>query len=179
MARATVSMHLGHSGGSLAVISRELRRMDGRQVTTIFRQRLDVAARSYPMRIRAAALAIPVKPEGRHTGLRARIAGCVSYSSGIDLTGQEPKAYASLWIDPRKMEPDYKTLPLYMEGVREKVGRDNRGYSRWRHPVFGDREVWRGQPSHPFFYPPADPFGRAADAAIREALGDITRKLNG
>jgi hypothetical protein len=176
MARAEVHMHLGHSGASLAAVGRELRDMDARKVTDIFKRRLDMAAGPFPARIRASALAIPTKPEGKHTGLRARIAQCVTYSSGTDLGAAQPKAYGSLWVDTRKMAPDYRTLPLYMQGVKE--GR-NRNYSRWRHPVYGNRENWATQPSHPYFYQAAEGYGRAGGDAVREALDDITRKLNG
>jgi hypothetical protein len=176
MARAQIKVGLSSRGASLTATSRDLRRMDGRQVKEIFRRRLEDAARPYPMRVRASALAIPVKPGGKHTGLRARIAGCVSLSSGTDAKS----AYVSVWINPFNMRPDYVTLPLYMQGVKERVGRDTRGYTRWRHPVYGHRErPWVQQGSHPFFYQAAQPLGRAAGPAIESALGDITRKLNG
>src|SRR5262252_3726962 len=131
MARAQIKVGLSSRGASLAATSRDLRRMDGRQVKDIFRRHLEGAARSYPMRVRASALAIPVKPGGKHTGLRARIAGCVQLSSGTDATS----AYVSVWVNPLRMLPDYTTLPLYMQGV--KLGGRGRDYSRWRHPVYG------------------------------------------
>jgi hypothetical protein len=165
---------LSSRGASLAAASRDLRRMDGRQVKDIFRRRLEDAARPYPARVRASALAIPVKPGGKHTGLRARIAGCVQLSSGTDAES----AYVSVWVNPLRMLPDYTTLPLYMQGV--KLGGRGRDYSRWRHPVYGR---WlagqRSQPSHPYFYQAAEPLGRAAAPALEAALEDITRKLNG
>jgi hypothetical protein len=185
MARASIRVGLGHRGASLAVVARELRRMDGQQVKGIFRRRLEDAARPYPALVRASILAIPVKPGGKHTGLRARIAQCVELSSGTDARS----AYVSVWVNPFKMLPDYVTLPLYMEGV--KLTSRGGNYSRWRHPVYGtpaEEEaasghgrgwVWRDQASHPYFYQAATPLGRAAGPAIDSALGDITRKING
>ena len=173
MPHADIRVNLGSRGASLQTISRELRRMDGRQVKEIFRHALEGAAKPYPRRVRAAVLAIPVKEGGRHTGLRARIAGCVSLSSGTDAKG----AYASVWVNPFKMLPDYTTLPLYLEGVSE--GRLRR-YDRWRHPVFGRRDdPWKQQPSHPYFYQAVTPLGRAAGEALKASLEDITRKING
>ena len=171
MARATIRLDLRPAGASLAVIARELRRMDDTQVKTLFRRHLDEAARPFPAAIRASALAIPAGGR-KHTGLRARIAGCVSYSSGTDARS----AWASLWIDTRKMLPDYTSLPLYMEGVKE--GSRARNYTRWRHPVYGNREKWVGEQSHPYFYQAARPFGRAAGDALHVALEDITRRLS-
>ena len=174
MARATIKVGLSPRGASLSATSRDLRRMDGRKVKDIFRRRLEEAARPFPARVRAAALAIPVKPEGKRTGLRARIAGCVELSSGTD----DKAAYVSVWINPLRMLPDYTTLPLYMEGV--KLTSRGKNYSRWRHPVYGHRErPWVQQAARPFFYQAADPLGRAAGPAIETALEDITRQLNG
>lgn len=172
MAHADILVNLGSRGASLQIISRELRHMDGRQVKGIFRHALEGAARPYPRRVRASVLAIPVKEGGKHTGLRARIAGCVELSTGTDAKG----AYASVWVNPFRMLPDYVTLPLYMEGVNE--GRLRR-YDRWRHPVYGNRDVWRSQSAHPYFYEPVTPLGRAAGEALKAALEDITRQING
>src|SRR6266702_6057541 len=173
MPRADIRVDLGSRGASLRVIARELRDMDGRKVKGIFRHALEDAARPYPGRVRASVLAIPVKEGGGHTGLRARIAGCVELSSGTDAKG----AYASVWVNPFRMLPGYVALPLYMEGVKESSR--NHNYSRWRHPVYGNREVWRSQDSHPYFYQATTPLGRAAGEALKAALEDITRQING
>jgi len=175
MAHADIRVNLGPRGASLKTISRELRRMDGRQVKEIFRHALEGAAQPYPRRVRASVLAIPVKEGGKHTGLRARIAGCVELSTGTDAKS----AYASVWMNPFNMLPDYVTLPLYMQGETGVRTRYRHDYSRWRHPVYGNREVWRSQPAHPYFYQAAEPLGRAAGEALKAALEDITRKLNG
>jgi hypothetical protein len=174
MPRLDIKMRTGPGvGTSIGVYARRLRDMNGRAVKDILKRHLEAAARPYPMRARASALAIPVKPEGRHTGLRARIAGCVTLSSGTDADS----AYASVWVNPFKMLPDYVTLPLYMEGVTTERTRYRHDYSRWRHPVFGDREVWVSQDSHPYFYQATASLGRAAVAELQAALEDINRKL--
>jgi hypothetical protein len=174
MARADIRVNLGSRGASLSVAARNLRDMDGRKVKNIFRRSLEAAAAPYPARVRASALAIPVKPGGKHTGLRARIAACAELSSGTDATS----AYASVWINPVRMLPDYTTLPLYMEGV--VTGSRGRGYSRWRHPVYGHSDrPWKQQDAHPYFYQAAEPLGRDAGEALKAALEDISRQLNG
>lgn len=172
MAKAQVRVNLADRGASLRVIARELRGMDSRQVNETFRRRLERAAQPYPARVRASVMAIPVKPDGKHTGLRERIAACVTLSTGTD----KDSAYASVWVNPFKMTGGPGTLPLYMQGVKDSP---RRNYSRWRHPVFGNRDVWRGQDSHPFFYSAVSPFGRAAGEAVRQGLDNITRKING
>lgn len=174
MPRAGIRVDLRHSGASIQAIARELRGMDGRKVKGIFKDALEGAARPYPMRVRASILAIPVKEGGKHTGLRARIAGCVELSSGTDAKS----AYASVWINPQKMLPDYTTLPLYMEGV--KLGSRGKDYSRWRHPVYGKWLAGQpNQPAHPYFYEPVTPLGRAAGEALKASLENITRQISG
>ena len=171
MAALQIKVRTGPRGAGLDVAARRLRNMDGRTVKGIFKDHLEAAARPYPFRARASVLAIPVKPEGKHTGLRARIAQCVTLSSGTDADS----AYVSVWVDPNRMLPDYRTLPLYMQGAEGSRGQD---YRRWRHPVFGR---WLpGQPDqapHPYFYQAVATFGRAAEFAIMAALEEITGEL--
>ena len=178
MARADIRVGLSSRGASIGVVARNLRRMDHRQVSGIFKDALEGAARPYPARVRASVLAIPTKPEGKHTGLRARIAQCVTLSSGTDAKG----AYASVWVNPFRMLPDYVTLPLYMEGVTTERTRYRHDYSRWRHPVYQtarNPDTWVPQSSHPYFQQAVEPLGRAAGEALKASLEDITRKLNG
>lgn len=182
MGKARVELGLDTRGGtSLQAISRDLRRMDNAKLTGIFKKALESAAAPYPARVRASALAIPVKENGKHTGLRARIALCASLASWT--TGRE--AGVSVWIDPRKMEPDYKSLPLYMEGVTWERTKHRHDYSKWRHPVFGTSSAgtfkgkWVTQASHPYFRRPVEPLGKEAEAALKAALADVTRQLDG
>jgi hypothetical protein len=78
-------------------------------------------------------------------------------------------------IQPQKMPPREKGLPLYMQGIADK-GR----HERWRHPVFGRRtDPWVTQPPKPYFFQAANGYGRASEAAMRAALDDITHQLNG
>jgi len=175
MAALQIKVRTGPRGAGLDVAARRLRNMDGRTVKGIFKDHLEAAARPYPFRARASVLAIPVKPEGKHTGLRARIAGCMELSSGTDADS----AYASVWVNPLRMLPDYTTLPLYMEGVAGTRGRD---YRRWRHPVYGPtlhnpQPTWVQQDSHPYFYQAMTGLDRAAAEELKSALEDVTRKL--
>lgn len=164
MPHADIRVDLGPRGASLRTISRELRGMDGRQVKEIFRHALEGAARPYPRRVRASVLAIPVKEGGKHTGLRARIAACAQTTSWVRLR----TANVAVEMDPKRMPPGELSLPLGMQGEK-----------RWRHPVFGNRQNWVTQTPHPYFYAAATPFGRAAGEALKVALDDITKQING
>lgn len=172
MPKARLELDLDSRGATLRAIGREFRQMDNAKLTGIFKKALEDAARPYPERVAAAARAIPVKDAEGGTGLRERIARCATSTSWT--TGRE--AGVSVWMDTRRMEPDYRTLPLYMEGV---VGPRGRDYRRWRHPVYGNREVWRSQAAHPYFGKAVEGLGRDAGEKMRAALEDVIRQVNG
>jgi hypothetical protein len=172
MAQARLQVDTRSQGTALRTIARELRRMDDATVKAIFKKRLMDAAGPFVPAVRASALAIPVKPEGRHTGLRARIAACAEVASWESGPRQ---VNVAVEIQPKRMPDREKGLPLYMEGVV-----DEKRHNRWRHPVFGrSKDPWEQQPSHPYFYRAARGFGPASAEAMRRGLDDITRKLNG
>ena len=60
-----------------------------------------------------------------------------------------------------------KSLPAYVEGEKP----------RWRHPVFGDRDVWVDQRPDPVFYRTIQPHTYKARVAADQILEDIARKL--
>ena len=90
--------------------------MDDAAVKRIFKRRLEDAARPFVPLVRASALAIPAKPGGRQTGLRARIAACAKTASWESGPRQVSVAVE---IQPQRMPDREKGLPLYMEGVPE------------------------------------------------------------
>lgn len=59
----------------------------------------------------------------------------------VRLTGT--RAGVRVYIDGRKMPSGKRTLPKYVEGVPK--------WTKWRHPVFGNRDAWVSQRSTPFF----------------------------
>lgn len=66
-----------------------------------------------------------------------------------------------------------RTLPYYMEGRRKRD---------WRHPVFGNKEVWVKQTPHPYLYNTVythkDSFEKAVGQAVEEALQVIDNKVD-
>jgi hypothetical protein len=172
MARLRLDVGLRPRGASLQTIGRELRAMDDRKVKRLFRDALEGAAPPFVRAVRASALAIPVTGE-KQTGLRARIAACAETATWEQGRGVN----VAVQINPKRMPPGEMGLPLYMEGVA-----DRRRHNRWRHPVYQtprNPDTWVTQLPHPFFYPAASGFGRAGGEALKGALEDITRKING
>jgi hypothetical protein len=154
----------------LGDLARKLRSMDSAHVNGILARHLDRAHPPVTLAIRRNVLAIPVKGT-KHTGLRARIAGAVDGWSRETTTG----AQVGVAVFPGRTFGGnaYYTLPLYMEGAEAGAK-----WSRWRHPVYGNPEVWRGQDSHEYFYGPASLLSVTADIAIRGALDEITQALS-
>jgi hypothetical protein len=75
-------------------------------------------------------------------------------------------AGARLRVDGRKMPDQMKSLPAMWEGL-----------TRWRHPVFGDRETWVQQEPHPTFYRIVAPQEDRVGQAIDRVLEDVRDKL--
>ena len=126
-------------------------------------------ARPFAPLVRAAILNIPVKglvPYKQPPGLRLRIAKTVTpfatITPGLVVIG--------LKIQPNKMPSGQYSLPLGMQGAK-----------RWRHPVFGNREVWvaQGNAPHPYFYEVMTPLGPASRRAIERALENLSRQISG
>lgn len=161
--RISLRVNLRSSGADLRTIGRELKAMDDRKVTDLFKRRLEPVARTFVPLVQASVMAIPTTGT-KHTGLRARIAACAQTATW----GHGREVNVSVEMNPKKMPPGELSLPLGMEGEK-----------RWRHPVYGNREEWVTQPPHPYFYQAADGYGRAAGDALRAALEDITWQVNG
>lgn len=179
MAEAQIRLDTRQTGADLRTIADALRRMDAAKVTTLFRQKLDDAAKPVVPAVRAAAVAIPAKGP-KTTGLRARIAACIQSTSWAEPPNRQ--AGVSVWVNVHHMPEGELSLPLMMEGAK-----------RWRHPVYGTEAQaaratirghgrgwkWVDQTSHPYFYEEARKLGPAAGDALRRALEDITRQLEG
>jgi hypothetical protein len=185
MPDASLRVETRTTGADLRAVARELRQMNDRKVKDLLKRKLEDAARPFVPRVRASVMAIPTTGE-KHTGLRARIADCAQVASW------EPKprqVSVAVEMDPKRMPMGELALPLRMEGVASRTA--HRTDARWRHPVYGTPEaeaavrghgrgwVWVTQPPHPYFYQAAAGYGRAAGDAVKAALEDITRQING
>ena len=98
---------------------------------------------------------------GKSSGLRARTAAATRISilgSGIRIR-----------VEGKKVDPRYRSLPFYLDALGKT----------WRHPVYGNREVWTTQRGQEVFYKTLRGFepewrrgvDRAKDETERELLG--------
>jgi hypothetical protein len=154
-------------GAELRTISRELRRMDDREVTLRFRRELRAAAAPLVPAVRASITQIPSKQPARgREGLRATMARAVR----LEVRTVGRTAGVAIRVDGRRMPPGEGKLPAYMEGTAP----------RWRHPVYG-HPWWikNNQPAHPYFYRVVTPLGPASRVAVNRAMDGITRDITG
>jgi len=141
----------------MRAVARDLRAAGSpaRGLRSKMRRNITVAMTPMKKQVQANALAIPVKgPES--SGLRVALAK----ATRISITPGGRNISVALVVDGKKMSEGQQSLPAAMEGE----GRP------WRHPVFGDDEVWVRQASHPFVAPAILPTVLAAERGINAAV---------
>jgi hypothetical protein len=142
------------------------------------RKRMMQAAKPVVEEVKQAELSIPAtggdaqggrKKKGESLGLRQALAKATK----ADFNGTRVGAVVHIRVSTTKFVEasggKYRSLPYYMEGRRKR---------EWRHPVFGNTDVWVGQKPHPFLAPTIlkhkAAFQKEVDAAIMDAIAKTT-----
>lgn len=149
--------------GDMRRIARELRRMDDKELKKRFRRELRKAAAPLVPKVRASIRSIPSKQAYSPDGLRGTLARATRLE--VKTTGRE--AGVAIRVDGRKMPAHMKSLPSMVEGKK-----------RWRHPVFGNREVWVDQAKQPYFYNVVRVAGPASRRAVNKVLDGISKDIS-
>ncbi|MFF0139664.1 hypothetical protein ACFYRN_24825 [Streptomyces sp. NPDC005227] len=157
-----MSMRL-QRGDELRRVSRELRRMDNPEIKKRFRKELRAAAAPLVPRVRSSIRSIPSGRGYSPQGLRGNLAR----ATRLEVKTAGRQAGVAIRVDGRKMPSHMKSLPSMVEGKK-----------RWRHPVFGHREVWVSQPSQPYFYKVVRTAGPASRRAVNKVLNGITKDIS-
>jgi len=165
--------------GDLKAVNKALKQLeDGKEIRKQLSRELREIARPLVPRVRQAWLAAPSKglvgrktydpatgwATGRGPDLRVLLAKATR--TEVRLTGKS--AGVTVRTDGRKMPDHMKALPGYAEGIRRRP---------WRHPVFGDREVWVQQPPFPRFYQAVQPDEAAAVQAVERAVLRVMNQI--
>jgi hypothetical protein len=96
------------------------------------------------------------------TGLRARVAR----ATGISVQQRGIK----ISVSGRRVDPKYPSLPFYLNGMpRSKP---------WRHPVFGNREVWVAQKGQEVFAPTLKSFSPQWRKGCEDAMDEFVREID-
>lgn len=148
----------------------------------VLRLELQAAARAAALPIvndvKAAVLAIPVTggggggsfaraaaakrtPKGGH-GLRNTIAS----ATGMQIRTTGRLSGVRIRINVSKLPPDQQSLPWALDSP-----------TGWRHPVFGDSNVWVRQRGHPYFEVTIRKHHAAARAKVEAAMDVTLSKL--
>ena len=151
------------SGRDLTRITRELRRMDDRELLKRFRKELRAAAKPLVPAVRASIRSIPSSRPYSAAGLRGRMAR----ATGLEVKTTGRQAAVIIRVDGRKMPQDAKALQAYMEGTKP----------RWRHPVFGNRNVYVQQPPHPYFFTVMRAGGVRARVAVNRVIDQVSKDI--
>ena len=144
-------------------IAGELRRMDDKRLKAEFRKELRAAAKPMVPAVRQAIQQIPSKQPARPDGLRSLMSKAVKLE--VKTTGRQ--AGVRIRVDGRRMPAHMRALQSYMEGTKKP----------WRHPVFGNREVWVKQDPRPYFYKTVVPLGARARQGMYRAADRIAQQI--
>lgn len=151
-------------------LERDLRRLQGgRASLTRYAEGVrDVAERQVIPALRNKVRSLPSKGQSAEQGkpeLRDATARSIVYRFTVDGV----HAASIIRANPTRMRPRSRFsgfLPSYMEGVP--------GFTNWRHPVWGNREVWRRQPATPFMQ---DVIARYTPEIMRVAGNDFEQQV--
>ena len=146
------------------------------EIKKALRKHLMDKAKPVVEEVRQAALSIPSsrsagetrKKKGASLGLRASIAAAVK----SDFNGTRRGAVVHIRVSKTRFLAvsgrENTSLPYYMENRRKRP---------WRHPVFGNREVWVEQDKHPFLavtvFKHKQEFVNSIQAAVDETLAAL------
>lgn len=136
---------------------RELRRLasdlrsagNQRAINDQLRRELMVVGRKGAAAVRASVRATPSKGQSARAGRRSLRAAIARATEAKVRNTTRPGVV--VWVNPGRMPSGERALPAFLDGQ-----------GRWRHPVFGNTNVWRGQRPHPYF-----------DRAIRPIEGEL------
>lgn len=151
------------TGADLKRISKELRRMNDKEIKKRFTKEMRAAAKPIVPAVRTAIRNIPSKRGYSADGLRGRMAAATKLE--VRTVGKD--AGVRIRVDGRKMPDKQKALQSYMEGVKP----------RWRHPVFG-HDVWVQQRSHPYFFRTVDPLAARTQVQIFKAIDQVGKDIS-
>lgn len=148
--------------GDLRAAVRDLRKaLNGKQLRKELSRGIRDELKFLVPKLRAAYRSAPSRTGGRGR-LRRALARAVKVE--VKLSGRQ--AGARVRVDGRKMPDGQGSLPAMWED-----------YARWRHPVWGDRDVWVTQEPHPVFDRTVRPYRGRVRRRIEQIAEEILRRI--
>jgi hypothetical protein len=157
--------------GDMKAINKALKKAsDGKEIRKQLAKQLRSEIRPMVTAVKAAWLTAPSR--GHRSSTRARRSQpdlrkllARATAGQVRFTGKE--AGVRVRTDGRKLPSGSRALPTYAEGTKP----------RWRHPVFGDREVWVDQRPFPRFYEAVQPDEARARREVIKAVDQVFDKI--
>lgn len=150
------------TGGELRRITKALKAQgDGKQLRKQFSKELRAAAAPLVPAVRASIRAIPSE-----TG-KGELRAAMSRATRLSVRTVGRQASVAIQVDGSRMPDGKRALQQYMEGTKKP----------WRHPVYGNTDVWVTQKPHPYFYKVVYPLGAASRVAVNRVLKQTTKKI--
>jgi hypothetical protein len=139
------------------------------------RKRLLALAKPIVTEVKQAELNLPSnrelggtrKKKGAHLGFRASLAAATK----ADFNGTGRGAALHVRVSTSRfltVSGRPRTLPYYMEGRRKRA---------WRHPVYGNKDVWVSQKSKPFLGEVVSRNKPAFALAVENAVNDVVKEI--
>jgi len=153
----------------LRALARTVRQYeDGRELRKQLRVALKRSAERVQRAEQAAVQALPSQGENARRG-RPSLRRSIARATQVRVRTAGARAGVMVWVNPRRMPPGQHNLPAYMEGLRP--------FHRWRHPVYGNPDVWVSQRPRQWFYRTAARFETAAQRDAARAIDAIARDI--
>lgn len=170
MQQGDVTIHL-ESGKHLELIVANLKKVGADELAKELKQKLRLAAKPLVPLVRAAIAQIPADPNTKRTAARpvGTLRKELSAATKLQMRTTRSMAGINIRVDGRKMPDRAGSVPAYMEGKKPN----------WRHPVFGNQNVWTNQAeaSHEYFYKTVEPVGEDIKKEIDAVVTSIANKL--
>lgn len=153
--------------GELRGLARQLKGIEARKdIMRELRKALRAAGRPMVPAVRASVLSLPSRGESARRGRRS-LRRSIASATRLDVNTGGARAGVTVRVHPRKMPDGQRALPALLEGAD----------GPWRHPLFGNREVWMSQAAHPYFAPAVNPLIPRAERLAEDALDNVADQI--
>ena len=172
MAKASVEFRT-RGAEELRALSTRLRDLSNGDLKKELTKGIRAAGKPAVRDVKRAAKAVEVTSSRggtkRTTGLRKSVARS---------TGMSVRQTGGIRIEVSKKKMS-RTHGKYGAALSKYLDSTPRGYARWRHPVFGQEDVWSVQFGKPYFYNTLNHHEARFRGGVVEAMESIKRQIGG
>lgn len=153
--------------GDLRRLAKDLRgQADGKELRREFTSNVQGVLRPVVDEVKAAYRAAPSQ-QGKARRRGGSLRGQLARATQMSVRTGGRRAGVRIGVSGKRMPEGMRSLPRYVEGTKP----------RWRHPVFGDRDVWVDQEAWPTATPVVERHEHEVVAAVNRVADRIRRKL--